>query len=185
MYTFHCPSKGTVSILVDTTDDTGANQSNLDLVLEVTDGKGNLLLQPFGNPNLTGDDEAACTFIPGCGFACPQVIDLACGKGNPHTLAIFSFPTAPGCIGGGGYILTISALNKKGKVVKDKAIKLGGGPPRKTPKWADGVVKNQPALNDEGVPSHFFTGGPFVINLREFKADLERTDSETEKRRYK
>lgn len=173
MWSFTCPPKGSVSIFVDTHPDNGAanfpdSTSNIDPVIEVVDGKGALLLTGELDPDrfVTADEEEPCTFTPVCGWSCPKVVDLPCGHGNPHTLAIYSFPSfddntnATGvlCAGGGGYELILSAKNKKGKDLKEAALKLGGGAVRKIPRWAGGISKNEPVLNDEGVPSFEWPG---------------------------
>jgi hypothetical protein len=43
LWTFRCPEGGTVNVSVDTKDDTDAAQSDIDPVLLVVDGAGNLL----------------------------------------------------------------------------------------------------------------------------------------------
>ncbi len=64
---------------------------------------------------------------------CPRVVDLACGLGNPHTIVIYSHPsnatnslTGKLCTGGGGYDLSVSAVNRRGVSMKESALALGG-----------------------------------------------------------
>jgi hypothetical protein len=54
LWTFKCPKGGTVNVSVDTKDDTDAAQSDIDPVLLVVDGAGNLLA--------IGDDDVDCTY---------------------------------------------------------------------------------------------------------------------------
>ncbi len=157
MWTFLCPPGGSVSAAVDTKNDTGNGKSNLNLRFEVADRRGNLLA--------LGDEEMDCTYDSVCGYSCPRVVDLVCGLGNPHTIAIYSHPsnasnslTGQLCKGGGGYDLIISAVNRNGVQLKEGALALGGGARRFAPSWSGGVGKFGPALDDEGVPSFFFPG---------------------------
>jgi hypothetical protein len=163
MWTFVCPTGGWVSVAVDTKNDTGNGKSNLNLRLEIADKKGNLLA--------LGDEEMNCAYDSICGYSCPQVVDVACGLGNPHTIAIYSHPsnasntqTGQLCKGGGGYDLTVSAVKRNGVPVTELALALGGSSKRYKPPWAGGVGIYGPALDDEGVPSFFFpsarTSGP-------------------------
>lgn len=156
LWTFTCPSGGWVSVALDTRNDNGDGTSNLNPSFEIVDKKGNLIAD--------SDDDMACTYDPACGYSCPQVVDVACGSGNPHTLAVYSVPSNPGntanppmlCVGGGGYDLMMSAIKRNGVPVKEKALKLGGSARRTVPKWAGGTGKQGPALDDEGVPSFYY-----------------------------
>jgi len=60
LWTFKCPEGGTVSASVDTKDDTDAAQSDIDPVLLLVDGRGNLLA--------LADDDVDCSYPPVCGF---------------------------------------------------------------------------------------------------------------------
>jgi hypothetical protein len=61
LWTFECPRGGSVNVSVDTKDDTDGAQSDIDPILTVVDGDGNLLTFE--------DDNAACSYAPVCGFA--------------------------------------------------------------------------------------------------------------------
>lgn len=155
LWKFTCPPGGSVSVSVDTKDDNGNGSSNLNLRFEIADQRGNLLA--------VGDEEMDCRYDSVCGYVCPQVVDLACGLGNPHTIVIYSLPsnatntrTGRLCTGGGGYDLSVSAVNRRGLNVKERALALGGSARRFAPPWAGGVGTQGPALDDEGVPSFFF-----------------------------
>jgi hypothetical protein len=77
LWTFKCPKGGTVNVSVDTKDATDAASSDIDPVLLVVDGAGNLLA--------FADDDVDCTYPPVCGFFCPSVSALACGGGGEHS----------------------------------------------------------------------------------------------------
>jgi hypothetical protein len=181
VWTFNCPANGTVSVSVDTWDDRGDSSSNIDPVLEVRDKNGNLLVDASGSP--TGglsDDAHPCTIPPVCGilnptfrFWCPEIVDIPCGKGNPHTVMVYGNPNATsfGCSGGGAYALLVSAKDKKGKSVAESKLALGGGPTRKLPTWADaqdGIDKAGPALDDVLIPA-FYAGNPAVAGASEIR----------------
>lgn len=155
LWKFTCPPGGAVSLAVDTKNDNGNGTSNLNLRFEIADKKGNLLA--------LGDEDMDCSYDSVCGYVCPQVVDLACGLGNPHTIVIYSYPsnasntlTGQLCTGGGGYDLIVSAVNPKGVNVTETSLALGGSANRFKPTWAGGVGNQGPALDDEGVPSFFF-----------------------------
>jgi hypothetical protein len=155
LWKFTCPPGGSVSVAVDTKNDNGNGTSNLNLRFEIADRRGNLLA--------VADEDMDCQYTSVCGYDCPQVVDLACGLGNPHTIVIYSHPsnaanshTGQLCTGGGGYDLSVSAVNRKGVNVKERVLALGGSAKRFTPPWAGGVGLQGPALDDEGVPSFFF-----------------------------
>jgi hypothetical protein len=150
LWTFKCPEGGTVNVSVDTKDDTDAAQSDIDPVLLVVDGRGNLLA--------FGDDEAVCTYEPVCGFACPSVTAVACGRGEKHSVIVRDFgdaiATDTACQEGGGYNLIVEVFKADGSQSSDRRVELGGGPKRNVPKWALNLGKapTGPALDDEDVP---------------------------------
>lgn len=155
LWKFTCPSGGSVSLAVDTKNDNGNGTSNLNLRFEIADQRGNLLA--------LGDEDMDCKYDSVCGYVCPQVVDLACGLGNPHTIVIYSYPSNPSntltgqlCTGGGGYDLIVSAVDREGANVTERALAIGGSARRFKPTWAGGVGRQGPALDDEGVPSFFF-----------------------------
>jgi hypothetical protein len=158
LWTFKCPEGGTVNVSVDTKDDTDSAQSDIDPVLALVDGKGNLLA--------LGDDETACTYAPVCGFACPSVTAVACGEGEKHSVIVRDFGAAgatdAACQEGGGYSLVAEVFGADGSELSERRVELGGGPKRKVPKWALdlGKAPTGPALDDEDVPHglEFFDG---------------------------
>lgn len=151
-YTFTCPKKGFFYIFVDTLQDNAGGTSNLMLAMEVHDGQG--------NPVTFTIDDSLCSFASVCGYDCPDtLVYVPCGKGNPHTISIYSWPsdvsnsnTGVACNGGGGYELYLETVNKKGKMVNPK---LGGRGNNKLGKGAikHGFSKSGPALDNEAVPS--------------------------------
>ena len=149
MWMFTCRG-GTVSITVDTVDDNGDNTSRVDPRLSIFDGDGNLLATP--------DDTVTCSVPPACGFSCPQVINLQCGRKDPHAVSITSAGTGL-CDLGGEYRLTIEVRDKNGVSQAESKIKLGGGAKLKLPRWLDPSkgYKQGPLLDDEKVP---LTPGP-------------------------
>jgi hypothetical protein len=143
MWTFKCPTSGTVDISVQRMDDTREFFSNIDPIMHLVDG--------IGTDLFTGDDDVVCA-VPGP-FGCPSTLGpILCGAKNPHSLIIHTMGT--GGAGGGGYILSIEAFDRKGVSVAERRLKLGGEKQRKLPVWADPAKGNSqgPALNDEGVP---------------------------------
>ena len=164
MWLFSCPAKGTVTVWANTWDDNGNASSNLDLVIEVRDKKGNLLLDQFGDPTGgLGDDEFDCAVTPTCGWKCPFVFEIPCGKGNPHSIAVYSSPGF--CVGGGSYEMVVSAKDKKGRDVPAKKIKLGGSSNRKVPGWGGEMIdKMGPVLNDEFIPA-FYSANPATVSV--------------------
>jgi hypothetical protein len=152
MWTFTCPPKGSVSIWVDTVDDTGNGKSNIDPAIEVVDKLGHLVALANNN--------ASCTNTPLCASSpspCARVLRAACGSGNPHSIVLYSTPSTI-CAGGGGYKLWVATATKVGKVSASSAIRLGGGTVRITPTWAADIAKIPPALDNEGVPSFALPG---------------------------
>lgn len=148
LWSFKCPNNGTFSLRADTMGDNPDDSSNVDLYFEVVDSKGNFIT--------SGDEDTACTHTPTCGFLCPEVIDIPCGKGV-HTIAIGSFPAgASTCRGGGGYMLELDVFTSGGRQLTDKQTALGGGATRKVPKWADGIGNKGPILDNQVVPTLFF-----------------------------
>lgn len=146
MWTFVCPSGGTVTVAVDTKDETDTAESTLDPLLEVVDGQGNAIA--------FGDDDFDCTYPPVCGFSCPQV-EVPCGQGLRHSIIVRDFGAAgTGCTGGGGYELTVEVFSD-GIQLAESIVNLGGGPSRRVPHWAleEGKAPIGPALNDENVPN--------------------------------
>jgi hypothetical protein len=171
LWTFNCPEGGTVNVSVDTKDDTDSAQSDIDPVLLVVDGAGNLLV--------FADDNANCTYPPVCGFACPSVTALACGSGDdtdddhhgrdskPHSIIVRDFGAADAtgtpCQEGGGYNLVVEVFKADGSQLSERRVDLGGGPKRDVPKYALdlGKAPTGPALDDEDVPQglEFFDSG--------------------------
>jgi hypothetical protein len=150
LWTFKCPEGGMITAAVDTKDDRDTGESNIDPILEVLDGTGSLLA--------VGDDEEACTYPPVCGFDCPMVQEVPCGKVNPHSLLVRDFGTVSinedRCAKGGGYELTLKVFNQWGEQVSEEKVHLGGGAKRDVPDWAvaEGKAPVGPALDDENVP---------------------------------
>lgn len=180
MWTFTCPPGGRVTVFVNTKNDTGTGQSNIDPSLEVVDADGNLLG--------TGNENVVCNFEPVCaplGGPCP-LADIVCGSGNPHTITIYSSPSDV-CVGGGGYELSVLGVNRRNRVVRGETLNLGGGPVRTIPNWAGGVGRRGPALDDEGVPSILFPGPatftPTGVSTEASESGSETADSETTEKR--
>jgi hypothetical protein len=161
MWTFRCPSGGTVSVSVDTKDDTDTGESDIDPVLALIDGAGNSLA--------FADDEVACTYPPVCGYSCPSITTVACGEGGRerHSLVVRDYGTASAtgtfCQEGGGYNLTVAVFEAGGRQLSEREVGLDGGPRRTVPKWALELGKAPvgPALDDEDVPhgQEFFASG--------------------------
>ena len=173
LWTFKCPEGGTVNVSVDTKDDTDTAQADIDPVLLVVDGAGNLLA--------FADDDVDCTYPPVCGFFCPSVTALACGSdgsdnnhrndGNhgsdgKHSLIVRDFGAAfdeAACQEGGGYSLVVEVFGADGKQLSERRVDLGGGPKRDVPEYALdlGKAPTGPALDDEDVPQglEFFGSG--------------------------
>jgi hypothetical protein len=127
--------------------DNGVGSSNLDLYLEVVDATGAVVA--------SADETNACEHTPVCGFLCPAIDTITCGKGGIHTIAVVSMPSAE-CKGGGGYKLELTVTTRNGRVETDAQTALGGGPRRRVPRWADGVGTMGPLLNDEAIPNSAF-----------------------------
>ena len=150
MWTFKCPPGGTVSAAVDTKDDTDDGRSDIDPMLVVLDGQGNLL--GFG------DDEEGCTYPPVCGFDCPSV-RVACGEAGRHSIVVRDFgaskATRSPCQEGGGYTLTLEVRDASGRQLPETKVALGGGSRRSVPGWAlkQGAARAGPLLDDENVPT--------------------------------
>lgn len=151
MWTFRCPPGGSVRASVDTKDDTDDGQSDIDPVLLVFDGQGNLLR--------FGDDEDGCTYPPVCGGLCPSV-RATCGEAGRHSIVVRDFGTAEGpgtpCQEGGGYELVVEVFDAGGEPLSEQATRLGGGPRKlpAVPRWARDLGKAPvgPILDDEDVP---------------------------------
>lgn len=150
LWTFRCPRGGTVNVAVDTKDDTDTAQADIDPVLLLVDGAGNLLA--------FADDDVGCTYPPVCGFACPSATAVACGSDGKHSVIVRDFGAADAtgapCQEGGGYGLTVEVFTRDGRQVPERLVDLGGGPRRNAPKWAVELGKAPvgPALDDEDVP---------------------------------
>jgi hypothetical protein len=170
LWTFKCPTGGTVNVAVDTKDNTDDAEADIDPVLLVVDGAGNLLA--------FGDDEVDCTYPPVCGFACPSVTEVACGSGGggghgdrgddqTHSIIVRDLGAANAtdtpCQEGGGYNLVVEVFAADGSQSSERAVELGGGPDRKVPRFALRLGKAPigPALDDEDVPHglDFFDAG--------------------------
>lgn len=140
LWTFRCPRGGTVSVSVDTKDDTDNHESRIDPFLRVIDGAGNGLA--------TADDNVDCRFPPVCGFACPSVTAVPCGSGGRHRIIVRDLGVdesgVGGCVGGGGYSLIVEVFGADGSQLSERRVDLGGGPRRE-------VAPPGPALDDEGV----------------------------------
>jgi hypothetical protein len=156
LWTFKCPKGGTVNVSVDTKDATDAASSDIDPVLLVVDGAGNLLA--------FADDDVDCTYPPVCGFFCPSVSALACGGGgehSEHSIIVRDFGAADAtgtpCQEGGGYNLIVEVFTQDGRQLSERRVELGGGPERDVPKYALKLAKapTGPALDDEDVPQGF------------------------------
>jgi hypothetical protein len=159
LWTFTCLRGGTVNVSVDTKDDTDAAQADIDPVLLVVDGAGNLLA--------FADDDTSCTYPPVCGFACPSVTALACGSDGEHSVIVRDFGAADAtgtpCQEGGGYNLVVEVFTADGSQLPEPLVDLGGGPRRAVPRYALdlGKAPTGPALDDEDVPQglEFFDSG--------------------------
>jgi hypothetical protein len=170
MWEFKCPTGGSFSARVDTKDDTDAGTARIDPVLIVHDQDGNILA--------IGDDELTCTFPPVCGFACPQVVNVACdtqvssdrnskhGAGRHHNERLYLVVRDFGagtlgqpCESGGGYELTLEVSDRKGNQLNRRDVDLGGGSRRNVPDFAldAGLARRGPLLDDENVPA----GAPY------------------------
>jgi hypothetical protein len=165
LWTFKCPEGGTVSASVDTKEDTDAAQSDIDPVLLLVDGRGNLLA--------LADDDVDCSYPPVCGFFCPSIAAVACGRGENHSLVVRDFGaadiTGTACQEGGGYNLIVEVFKANGNQLSQRKVELGGGPKKKVPKWAldFGKAPIAPALDDEDVPQgfEFFDSGSAGIGV--------------------
>jgi hypothetical protein len=165
LWTFKCPEGGTVNASVDTKDDTDAAESDIDPVLLLVDGRGNLLA--------FGDDDVDCSYPPVCGFSCPSIAAVACGRGENHSLVVRDFgaadATGTACQEGGGYNLIVEVFKAGGSQLSERRVELGGGPKNKVPKWALDLGKAPigPALDDEDVPQgfEFFDSGSAGIGV--------------------
>jgi hypothetical protein len=146
LWTFNCPAGGTVSVSVDTKDDTDTGKSNIDPFLIVGDAKEALGLS---------DDNFECAIPPVCGFACPSRTATPCGSGQ-HWIIVRDWG-ASSCTGGGGYNLVVEVFGGDGRSLSERSVNLGGGPTRKVPNGAStlGIAPTGPALDDEEVPGYF------------------------------
>jgi hypothetical protein len=145
LWTFNCPAGGTVSVSVDTKDDTDTGKSNIDPFLIMGDAKG-----AFG----FSDDNFECAIPPVCGFACPSQTATPCGSGQ-HWIIVRDWG-ANSCTGGGGYDLVVEVFAGDGRSLSERSVNLGGGPTRKVPNdaLASGSAPTGPALDDEKVPAY-------------------------------
>ena len=174
---------------MDNKDDTDNAQSDIDPVLLVVDGAGNLLA--------FADDDTTCTYPPVCGFQCPSVT-VTCGEGDsdgnrhesggkPHSIIVRDFGAADAtgtpCQEGGGYNLVVEVFKANGSQLSERRVDLGGGPKRDVPKYALdlGKAPTGPALDDEDVPQglEFFDSGsnrstPSSAALREKKGSTSK-----------
>ena len=149
MWTFNCKKGDTVTARVDTRDDLDTRMSCLDPVLELFSPKGEFITSE--------DDNVDCSIPQTCGFACPAIKHV-CEKQGEFWLVVRDFGFAPegACGKGGGYDLTVTVVDRRGRDVKPSKVKLGGGPFRRVPKAAVqlGKAPRGPALDDEDVPSY-------------------------------
>jgi hypothetical protein len=165
LWTFRCPAGATVSLSVDTKDDTDVGQSLIDPVLLVVDPSGNLVA--------LADDEVNCTYLPVCPFNCPSAQGIPCGKGGTYSVVVRDYG-ASDCVGGGGYELTLTVDGGAGGREPKPGVSLGGGPGRHVPPWAVALGKAPvgPALDDEDVPHGFeffesnSLAGPTIRSVR-------------------
>jgi hypothetical protein len=141
LWSFKCPPGGFFEVWADTVEDV-AGASNLDLFLEVRDSSVNYIIR---------DDSFDCPVTPTCGFRCPYIGLLPCATGV-HTIAVGSYPYS-GCTGGGGYVLNLYVYDRNGNLLTDTQTALGGGAPIKLPKWAEGVGKKGPILDNSVIPT--------------------------------
>jgi hypothetical protein len=150
MWTFVCPAGGAFKLSIDTKDDTDVGRADIDPLVVVLDGHGNVV--GFG------DDEFDCKYRPVCGYSCPAV-ETKCGNGAMHSIVVRDFGTANQedtlCQEGGGYELDLRVDDALGQRVREVDIKLGGGALRTIPMWAlkEGKAPVGPALDDENVPN--------------------------------
>jgi hypothetical protein len=153
LWTFRCPRGGTVTIVVDTKDDTDTpdldSRSDIEPVFMVVDGAGNLLVFAHG--------ETGCAYPPVCDANCPLVNELACGSDGKHSIIVRDFgvtTAATPCQEGGGYNLHVEVFGPDGRSLPSRIVDLGGGPRRQVPGWALDLEKAPvgPALDDEDVP---------------------------------
>ena len=146
MWTFVCPTGGSFNIYVDTANGSPTN-SNLDLAFTVLDGNGVYVT--------SADDAFACFYPSACGYQCPSTSGyLPCGPGKTHSLLIYDTGAGGGsCVGGGAYFLSIDVKDANSISLPERAVKLGGGPKRKLPAWANPNGGNTygPAFDDEGL----------------------------------
>jgi hypothetical protein len=145
LWSFKCPPGGQFYVWADTLDDV-AGTSNLDLFLEVVDSSGTVIGY--------GDENYDCFYTPTCGFRCPYVGFETCGTGV-HTIAVGSYPYS-GCTGGGGYVLNLYVWDRNGNLLTDTQTALGGGAPIKVPRWAEGIGKRGPIIDDQVIPTYNF-----------------------------
>ncbi len=151
MWTFKCPRHGSFSVSVDTRAPSVGATSELDPLIEVIAGNGDVVA--------IGDDELECTYEPVCGFACPQVTEVACGSGETHSIVVRDFGAdfdADSCDDGGGYELRLSVRTARGKNLSERSTDLGGSPRRTLPAWVApsyDIGREGPLLDDEGVPN--------------------------------
>jgi hypothetical protein len=165
LWTFRCPEGGTVTAFVETKDDTDTAQSDIDPVLLVVDGQGNVLAE--------GDDDFACFYPPVCGYQCPRVDNIACGSEGKHSIIVRDFgdadATGTPCQEGGGYNLTVEVFDSSGNQSSSERVELGGGPKRGVPPYAleFGKAPTGPALDDEDVPGgeDFTSSGRNILNF--------------------
>jgi hypothetical protein len=168
LWSFKCPAGGYFGIFVDTMNDNANSTSNLDPMLEVVDSKGNFI--DFG------DDDFPCAYAPTCGYGCPAVGYTPCGSGT-HTVAVGSVPGY--CKGGGGYKVELWVIDKKGNLWTDSKTGLGGGAKIKAPKWASGLGKSEPVIDDSVLPSLVFEiPDPTLTTLEPEDAGEEVDDAE-------
>jgi hypothetical protein len=144
-WTFTCPRGGSFSLAVNTFPDVpvdGGFASALDPIVEVYDGRGNLLA--------VGDDETECTAESLCGAACP-VAAATCGRGRNHSVVVSDAGALEGCEIGGSYVLAVEILNRSGRSLGENRVKLGGGPASQVPRFIldQGLAGVQgPAIDD-------------------------------------
>lgn len=154
LWTFRCPAGGSVDVRVDTFPDVALNGgvfSALDPVLEIYDGRGNLLA--------LGDDEVLCSAALFCDAACPAVT-FACGQGVRHSIVIRDAGALPDCFGGGSYELVVEAFGAGGGSRLQSSVQLGGGPFQELPQWLvnTGVTGRRGPVVDDGPVSAILLG---------------------------
>lgn len=149
-WTFRCPAGGAADVQVDTFIDVPFENSvfasALDPVIEVYDGRGNLVAQ--------ADDELQCTALSICEAGCPG-IRFRCGTGIRHSITVRDAGVLVGCSLGGSYSLLVEVFNAAGSSRPQREVKLGGGVSQNVPRFIlqDGLIgRAGPVINNGAIP---------------------------------